>query len=282
LSSQSENAVSQFGKNKKAQVASQTVFSITRNYGDNLREGWKNILDLILRMSELKLLPKNVLLTESFAEEAKLYTKAVEQKKQRKSSVSIGNFSLFGFFGGSSTEDEVQIKLAEDKAKVCIERCHIPDLLKDAKLLREPSLEYLIKALIFKSNSKSDSDNLSQMFCLDLLTDITITNKDRAIVIWNYIHEHLKNLIKVNILTEYEKSKSTFTLGQDQLVLLEHVIISIFRLCIRLTFIDKLENNLYQIILLLKGIPISILKHFSTQIISGTHVYISTCNEMIK
>jgi hypothetical protein len=63
---------------------------------------------------------------------------------------------------------------------------------------------------------------------------------------------------------------------------LEHVIISIFRLCIRLTFIDKLENNLYQIILLLKGIPISILKHFSTQIISGTHVYISTCNEMIK
>eukprot|EP01080_Neovahlkampfia_damariscottae_P008225 gene8225-50_t len=283
LSSHSENAVSQFGQNKKAQVASQTVFSITRNYGDNLREGWKNILDLILRMNELKLLPKNVLLTESFAEEAKYYTKVVEEKKQRKNSNSFsGNFSLFGFFGGSSAEDEVQTKLAEDKAKTCIERCHIPDLLKDAKLLREPSLEYLIKALIFKSSSKSEHDNLSQMFCLDLLTDITITNKDRAILIWNYIHDHLKNLIKTHILTEYEKSKSTFTLGQDQLVLLEHVIISIFRLCIRLMFIESLESNLYQVLLLLQQIPHQILKHFRPQTILGTNVFISTCNTMIK
>ena len=234
-------------------------------------------------MNELKLLPKNVLLTESFAEEAKLYTKVVEEKKKRKNSNTYsGNFSLFGFFGGTSAEDEVQTKLSEDKAKLCIERCHIPDLLKDAKLLREPSLEYLIKALIFKSSSKSEHDNLSQMFCLDLLTDITITNKDRAIIIWNFIHDHLKNLMKTQILNEYEKSKSTFTLGQDHLVLLEHIIISIYRLCIRLMFIESLESNLYQIFLLLQQIPNQILKHFRTQIILGTNVFISTCNNMIK
>lgn len=43
LSPQHENSVTLFGQNEKSQVACKTVFNITRNYGDNLREGWKNV-----------------------------------------------------------------------------------------------------------------------------------------------------------------------------------------------------------------------------------------------
>lgn len=49
-----------FGHNEKAKLACRTVFAITRKYGDNLREGWKNILDLICRMRELELLPESL------------------------------------------------------------------------------------------------------------------------------------------------------------------------------------------------------------------------------
>jgi len=53
-------AITTFGHNEKAKLACRTVFAITRKYGDNLREGWKNILDLICRMRELELLPESL------------------------------------------------------------------------------------------------------------------------------------------------------------------------------------------------------------------------------
>lgn len=39
-----------FGSNPKAQLALKTVFSLVHLHGDNIREGWKHILDLILSL----------------------------------------------------------------------------------------------------------------------------------------------------------------------------------------------------------------------------------------
>lgn len=55
--------------------------------------------------------------------------------------------------------------------------------MNDSRLLQVPSLEYLIKALILKSD-KTSSDILSAMFSLDVLIDITIANKDRIDIFW--------------------------------------------------------------------------------------------------
>lgn len=278
LSISNENSVISFGNNKKAQLATKTVFTITRNYGDNLREGWKNILDFILRLYELNLLPKNILLTESFAEEVKVYSSALEKtKRERKTPTS---YSFFGFFGG---EEDLESKQAEEKAKLCIENCNISDLLKDAKILHEPSLEYLVKALIFKSGSFQSKDDtiLSRMFCLDLLTDVSITNKDRTSKIWSYIFDHVKNLI-TGVIVEFEKSQK---LKQELLVVMERVIISSMRFCIRLMFLDEMKNNLNQLIILLltpNNIPSSLFKTFLPHFCSGLNVLVTNSSKYIK
>ncbi len=47
-----------FGMNNKAQLACKTVFQLTHNHGDIIRDGWKNILDCIIQLYKAKLLPK--------------------------------------------------------------------------------------------------------------------------------------------------------------------------------------------------------------------------------
>lgn len=59
LSLSAPNAVGMFGVNKKAQMATQTVFDITRMHGDYLREGWKNVstngISISYYISDIKL-----------------------------------------------------------------------------------------------------------------------------------------------------------------------------------------------------------------------------------
>lgn len=50
-----------FGMNSKAQLACKTVFQLTHNHGDILRDGWKNILDCIIQLYRSKLLSRSLL-----------------------------------------------------------------------------------------------------------------------------------------------------------------------------------------------------------------------------
>lgn len=47
-----------FGQNLKAQLAAKTVFYLVHSHGDIIRDGWKNILDIISQLFKAKLLPK--------------------------------------------------------------------------------------------------------------------------------------------------------------------------------------------------------------------------------
>jgi brefeldin A-resistance guanine nucleotide exchange factor 1 len=248
-----ENSVVVFGNNNKSQLATKTVFSITRNYGDNLREGWKNILDFILRLYDLNLLPKNILLVEQFAEETKVYANTYEKnRKERKNSAS--GFGFFGFFN-NTTEDDVESKKSEEKAKNCIENCHIPELLKDSLL--------------------------TKMFCFDLLTDVSISNKDRAFIIWPFIFEHWKNLIS-EIIAEFGKIKK---LKQEKIILMERLILCILRLCTRLIHLEEMRANLYQALNLLfqpNSVPEPLVKLFHSQIVTGLNLMVSNSGKFIK
>lgn len=110
-----------------------------------------------------------------------------EKKKSNPSPQSTGSIwsSLFG-----SNDDHLVHEQAKDKTAQCIAQCHIPEMLNDAKYLHDAaSLEYLLKALILSSGATEETsiehrDIYTRMFCLDLLIDITISNKDRILQIW--------------------------------------------------------------------------------------------------
>lgn len=54
------------GLNAKAQLATKTVFGLAHRHGDILREGWKNILDIMLQLYRAKLLPEILVKVEDF------------------------------------------------------------------------------------------------------------------------------------------------------------------------------------------------------------------------
>lgn len=60
------NLVIKFGLSKKSQLAMKTVFSLVHHHGDNIREGWTNVFDLILTLYKNGLLPKCYVEAEDF------------------------------------------------------------------------------------------------------------------------------------------------------------------------------------------------------------------------
>ena len=150
--------------NNKAQLACKTVFQLIHSHGDILRDGWKNLLDVILQLYKCKLLPKVLiecedylnrtgrilLIKEKSASSADILTTTTQ------SSGGGGLFSSFFPFMSSSSSSESSSNKAPSSeeleaiknAKTCIDECHIEQLIHDTKFLRVDSLIEFIKALI--------------------------------------------------------------------------------------------------------------------------------------
>ncbi|VDN33053.1 unnamed protein product [Gongylonema pulchrum] len=57
-----------FGENTKAQMAAKAMFQLVHAHGDILREGWKNVLDCIVRLFFARLLPGAITEVEDFVD----------------------------------------------------------------------------------------------------------------------------------------------------------------------------------------------------------------------
>lgn len=155
-----------FGNSNKAQIACKTVFQLTHNQGDILRDGWKNILDCIIQLYKAKLLPKVLVECEDYLNPKGRIVLIKEEAPIVPKVETSGLFStLFPFMSssdvssarGPSPEDQESIKNAQS----CIDECHIEQLIHDTKFLRIDSLLELIKALIFSSQIHDIDLNLS-------------------------------------------------------------------------------------------------------------------------
>ena len=63
-----EAAAIGFGVNGKAQLAARTAFHLAHRHGDILREGWRNIFDIILPFYRAELLPTAMVEVEDFVD----------------------------------------------------------------------------------------------------------------------------------------------------------------------------------------------------------------------
>lgn len=125
-------------------------------------------------------------------------------------------FSSLAFFlggGGGSNEstlssgkqptpeEQESIKVAT----VCIEECHLEQLLQETKFLIIDSLNELLKALIYGCQTFPDSQKLDQdaaVFCLELLVKVVLQNRDRVSVFWSTVRHHFCSiLINANVKT---------------------------------------------------------------------------------
>lgn len=60
------NGMKQFGGNAKAQLAMRGVFSLCHRHGDGVREGWREVFDLVAALFSNDMLPKSYVEVEDF------------------------------------------------------------------------------------------------------------------------------------------------------------------------------------------------------------------------
>ncbi|GAV77584.1 Sec7 domain-containing protein/Sec7_N domain-containing protein [Cephalotus follicularis] len=234
-----QEVVLAFEDEEKSRMSTTTVFMIANRYGDYIRSSWKNILDCILSLHKLGLLPARV---ASDAVDDIEFTSDLERGKPATSSIStlhmpplaaprkssglIGRFSSilsFDMEEPRSQPSEEQLA-AHQRTRETIQNCHIDSIFTESKFLQAESLLQLVKALIsassrfhLGSNTMEDEDTL--VLCLELLITITLNNRDRIMIIWHAVYEHISNIVQSIVMP---------------CVLVEKAVFGLLRICQRL------------------------------------------------
>ncbi|KAJ6683864.1 hypothetical protein OIU85_007550 [Salix viminalis] len=227
-----EEPVLAFGDDAKARMATVTVFTIANRYGDYIRTGWRNILDCILRLHKLGLLPARV--ASDAADESELTADPVHGKPianslssvhmqsmgtPRRSSGLMGRFSqLLNLDTEEPRSQPTEQQLAAHQRTLqTIQKCHVDSIFTESKFLQAESLLQLARALIWaagrpqKGNS-SPEDEDTAVFCLELLIAITLNNRDRIVLLWQGVYEHIANIVQSTVMPCALVEKAVFGL----------------------------------------------------------------------
>lgn len=178
----------QFGSNVKAQLALKTVFSLAHQHGDNVREGWKNVFDLILSLYMNNLLPKMYLEAEDFIDPSgKIVLTYEEVQAMQKQDTGLFS-SLYSYMVSSENLSKVPTPEEQeliDLAKKSIRDSNLDQLIIDSKFLHENSLLEMVKTLVELSRGPDVEKSLGYynynenvtIFFLELLVKIVIQNR---------------------------------------------------------------------------------------------------------
>ncbi|KAK8652507.1 hypothetical protein V6N13_126538 [Hibiscus sabdariffa] len=245
-----EDAFVSFGDDPRARMATTTVFTLANNYGDYIHGGWRSILDCVLSLHRLGLLPPH--LASDTAGETD-YSSDQERSKPATSSLStswtapatiprwssnlIGRFSQLLSFDVEEpmlqpTEEQLA---AQQFLREIVQKCHIDNIFMESKFLQSESLLQLVEALIlaagqFSKGSGLIEDEDSAVFCLELLIAITLNNRDRILIIWKNVYEHISDIVHQKVVP---------------CALVEKAVFGLFKICQRLLpYKENLTNEL--------------------------------------
>ncbi|ERN01475.1 hypothetical protein AMTRI_Chr03g54850 [Amborella trichopoda] len=229
-----EEPVIAFGDDTKARMATITVFTIANRFGDYIRTGWRNILDCILRLHKLGLLPARV--ASDAADDTELSTDPIHGKPVSSTSLTVSHIPPIGTPRRSSglmgrfsqllsldaeeprSQPTEQQLAAHQRTLQTIQKCHIDSIFTESKFLQADSLLQLAKALIWaagrpqKGGSSSPEDEDTAVFCLELLIAITLNNRDRIVLLWQGVYEHIASIVQSTVMPCALVEKAVFGL----------------------------------------------------------------------
>ncbi|KAJ8916109.1 hypothetical protein NQ315_004476 [Exocentrus adspersus] len=247
------NILVQFGANVKAQIAMKTVFSLVHQHGDNLREGWRCLFDLILVLYSNGLLPKSFIEAEDFIESSGKIT-LVYEEVQNLQKQDTGLFSsLYSYM--VSAENLSKVPTPEEQqhievSKECIKDCNLEQLITDSKFLHEAALFELVKSLIELSRGPD------------------VQKKDRVMTIWQNVRDHIYTLVMNASVFDYQ-------------FLLERSVIGLLRIAIRLMRNEEMSPIVIQSLRMLLLLKSSTLCRISRQISFGLYELLKTSAQNI-
>ncbi|CAN6300172.1 unnamed protein product [Urochloa humidicola] len=230
-SSYIDDPVTAFGEDTKARMATEAVFTIATTYGDHIRSGWRNIVDCILRLHKIGLLPGRLTGDTTDDQEStsdSLPSKLVSSSAPpqvlpittpRKSYGLMGRFSQLLYLDAEeprSQPTEEQLA-AQRNASETVKKCQIGTIFTESKFLQADSLSNLARALIQaagrpqKITSSLDDEGIA-VFCLELLITVTLNNRDRIVLLWQDVYEHITHIVQSTVMPCNLVEKAVFGL----------------------------------------------------------------------
>lgn len=227
-----EEPVIAFGDDTKARMAAVTVFNIANKYGDYIRTSWRNILDCILRLHKLGLLPARVASDAGDDMDTAGDTMhgrpvaggptliAVPPAGAKKRSQGLmGRFSqLLSLETDEPRSQPTEQQLAAHQRTLrAIEACRIDSIITESKFLQAESLLQLVRALMWAAGRPqkaggSPEDEDTAVFCLDLLIAVALNNRDRIMLLWQGVYEHIANIVQTTLMPCLLVEKAVFGL----------------------------------------------------------------------
>ena len=133
-------------------MANSTVFQLVHRHGDNLRDGWKPLVDCIMQFYRMRILSDGLIEAEDLFD-PNVKIKLVSDENTSARSENAGLFSsLYSYIalsdgpsGGRASSAEEQEALR--RAKACVIDCNIEHLISDSKFLQTNALQNLIKGM---------------------------------------------------------------------------------------------------------------------------------------
>ncbi|EIE18029.1 Sec7-domain-containing protein, partial [Coccomyxa subellipsoidea C-169] len=216
LNPASPKATVAFGLNAKARAATETLFELANRYGDSLRSGWRNVMDIVLRLHSLGLLPASVAALEGEDAQVISNTQKINLEKDERATrsrdllsickplmrsvVSVRSLiSIESSDGGGAAELSAREAEALQATVACISACHIGELFADSKFLQADSLLQLCEAIVHapgpgRGIAPGDSSETAEM-CLEMVIALSLRNRDRLLLIWPPVHAMLAAIL---------------------------------------------------------------------------------------
>lgn len=137
-----------FGQNRKAQVATTTVFQLVQRHGDTLRKGWKPLIECIMQFYRMRILPESLVETDDLFDPNKKIELVSEEIPLRSETSGLLS-SLYSFIAsdGSSGGKTSSAEEALNRAKACAAECNIEQLISDSKFFQTNALQDFVKGL---------------------------------------------------------------------------------------------------------------------------------------
>jgi golgi-specific brefeldin A-resistance guanine nucleotide exchange factor 1 len=251
------------GQNYRAQVSTVLLFSIASEFGEQLGNGWHDILLIVGNLFLHQCLPLELETTDHFI--SKLVTiprvlipKAVEEPKKE-----VGLFSSFAQFLTLSSENEdfgdPQADQWEGYAIECIDHCSIKELIEETKFMTTTGclsfLSHLVQLSTEKTNSDGDSKSnftCSAVFYMEFIFWILLKNRDRIQSLWSGL----------------EKYWSLVMTPSTPAVLIERCCINILKLLLRLTHVDA-QSQVFGVLEKVHSLPTEMILMFGEHLVTG-------------
>uniref|UniRef100_A0A8R1Y720 SEC7 domain-containing protein n=1 Tax=Onchocerca volvulus TaxID=6282 RepID=A0A8R1Y720_ONCVO len=271
-----------FGENGKAQMAARVMFQLVHAHGDILREGWKNVLDSILRLFYARLLPTAITEVEDFVDNKGWVS--IQRAPPPKLLTNRNDSGLLSWLGlGSNYDNKESTPTADQQqlikmAQEVVAECHPEQLIIDGKYLTSSSLSELISTIIQASTNIAhtemdkgepmarklkEQEEDALVLYLEMMVSIALENKDRLSQIWTPIKQHLQWLM------------SNF--GQNPLIV-ERAVVGLLRIANRNLYHlkDDIADEVLQFLGILLKLPPPAMFMFSRQIAYGLHELLRT------